>query len=210
MKAKVEIKEYQTEEGTVCKAIWVDDTPFDWYIDPSYIIGAAVRSNQSEFVKKGVEGSLQNHFTKSFSEFMGREISLGEIVLALRDGQIEKQPFRNPVVSEDDGRFYTKDTGGLFATADLKEGDFFEVVGTLIGRGTAADKCTKSVRRFTTKPDNTFKYLLIPAGWGNVIRVTKKGQTPNAQIVYDEESSSCAVAIILLRDIKKDEEVLVS
>jgi len=210
MKVKVEIREYQNEEGANKKAIWVNDAPFDWFIDPSYIMGAITRSNQSELVKKGVEGSLQDHFTKSFSEFIGRPISLGEIVLALRDGEIEKQPYRNPLVSEDDDRFFTKDKGGLFAAIDLKAGDFFEVAGALINRGSTSDKCTKSMRRFTTKPDNTFKHLLIPTGWGNVIRVAKKNEVANAQIVHDEESDSCRVAVLLLADVKKDEEVIVS
>jgi len=209
MKVKVELREYQNEEGSNKKAIWVDDAPFDWFIDPDYIMGAVIRSNQSQLVKKGVEGSLQDHFTKSFSEFIGRPVSLGEIVLALRDGEIEKQPFRNPLVSEDDERFFTKDKG-LFASVDLKAGDYFEVTGALINRGSTADKCTKSMRRFTTKSDNTFKHLLIPIGWGNIIRVAKEGDTANARIVHDEESNSCAVAVLLLSDINKDEEVIVS
>lgn len=69
---------------------------------------------------------------------------------------------------------------GLFARADLPAGAVLEVVGVLVRRGSAADRCTHFAdeHKFRVGDD----LLLIPTGFGGVVN---HSATPNLERLAD-------------------------
>lgn len=89
MKLKVEIKEAVDDRGNPQKAIYVQGNYFDWGVELDDLREAAVRSSNSPVVRKGIMGSLREHFVQSFSEFVRKEVTLKEIIDAIEAGEIE-------------------------------------------------------------------------------------------------------------------------
>lgn len=86
---KVEIKDY-TDESTkeTYRAIFVNDIVFDWGLD-AHSLSEAKKFAKNDLYKKSIMGDIQKHFVESFSEFIGREVKLSDILAALESGEIE-------------------------------------------------------------------------------------------------------------------------
>lgn len=81
MLKKVEIVSY---EGI--NILVVDNEGFDWSFDEKSL-QKAIKNDPT--AKESVIGNIQKHFIKSFSEFIGREITFDEINKAIVEGFIE-------------------------------------------------------------------------------------------------------------------------
>lgn len=79
---KIEIKPYEQPDVGTVKAIYVDDEPFDW--------GAVKQNTLHNPVKKArLIVSVRNHFVNSFSEFIGKKVTLKQINEAIESGVLE-------------------------------------------------------------------------------------------------------------------------
>ena len=70
------------------KAIYVDDTLFDWGLDPDDIERAKEFAKSSDVLKKTIQNDIQKHFLDSFAEFLGKAITFSELNAAIESGQI--------------------------------------------------------------------------------------------------------------------------
>ena len=77
----VEIREHNDY-----RAIFVDGHLFDWEMDLEGLKKAASFTAGNPTLQKSIEGDIQRHFVESFSEFIGRPITLIEIVEAINKG----------------------------------------------------------------------------------------------------------------------------
>ena len=86
---KIEIRKYTDEETyKQYRALFVDDTLFDWGLDEADLQEACRLSESNPIIQKSVQGNIQQHFLESFSEFIGREITLQEVNVAIETGKI--------------------------------------------------------------------------------------------------------------------------
>lgn len=87
---KVEVKSWlDPEKNKTVNAIFVDDEVFDWGLVEDGLRRARQYVKKNPLMEKAVYGDIQNHFVNSFSEFLGRPISLKEINEAIKKGHIE-------------------------------------------------------------------------------------------------------------------------
>lgn len=70
------------------KYLVVDNEVFDWGLDPDSLSNAVNMINHSPDNKQAVLNSIINHFIASFSEFLGRDITLQEINESIETGII--------------------------------------------------------------------------------------------------------------------------
>jgi len=82
-----EEKTYLSDDDTVEKGIFVDGTLFDWGVDEEDYERAKALGPKYQ---QAVEASIAKHFVSSFSEFMGREVTLDEVNEARKIGWIMK------------------------------------------------------------------------------------------------------------------------
>lgn len=68
--------------------IVVDNEAFDWSIEPEFVKMVQFQIKNDPEMKDNYIGSIFQHFTKCFSEFLGREVSLQEINKAIQEGYI--------------------------------------------------------------------------------------------------------------------------
>jgi len=87
--SKLEIKKVYNEE---CKkdinVLFVDNEIFDYLIDEDSLRSAAIYCNQNPHLKNAVHGDIMKHFVESFSEFIGRPLTLEEINNSIKTGEI--------------------------------------------------------------------------------------------------------------------------
>jgi hypothetical protein len=69
--------------------IVVDNEAFDWEIDPSHIKSVETKIKNDPLMKENFIGDIFNHVVESFSEFLGKKVSLKDINEALERGWIE-------------------------------------------------------------------------------------------------------------------------
>jgi hypothetical protein len=87
--AKIEVKIHFDEElKKDINAIYVDDQVFDWGIDEQSLYDARNFIQNNQNMEKAIYGDIENHFIECFSEFLGRQITLQELVAALETGII--------------------------------------------------------------------------------------------------------------------------
>jgi len=85
----LEIKEYHDPEtDDVYDAIFVDGIVFDWGMDQNSLRQAKTLAESNPTLQQSINDNIQHHFVESFSEFLGREITLGEINEAIKSGVI--------------------------------------------------------------------------------------------------------------------------
>ena len=89
MKLKIEVKQCKDDRGNEQKGIFVQGNYFDWGVEPDQLREAASRAENSPVIRKGILGSLREHFVQSFSEFIRKEVTLKEIIQAIETGEIE-------------------------------------------------------------------------------------------------------------------------
>jgi len=83
-----EEKPYMNEDGLhIQKGIFVDGTLFDWGVDEDDYNRAVAMGPQ---YRQQIEASIAKHFVESFSEFLGRKITIEEVNEARRTGWIKK------------------------------------------------------------------------------------------------------------------------
>ena len=108
---------------------------------------------------------------------------------------------------EKDNRFYiykSKETNGgngLYASCNLKKGDFLEIIG-VIAKNEETKRCIDYTKNyvFMTKEGE----WLAPTGYGGIVNHASNPSNQNAKITYIEDM----VAYKFTRDIAKGEEIL--
>ena len=86
---KIEIRKHTDEEtGEEYRALFVDDILFDWGLEKKSLLDARKLGESNPTVQKSVQGNIQQHFLESFSEFLGREITIQEVNVAIETGKI--------------------------------------------------------------------------------------------------------------------------
>ena len=86
---KLSIKPYQDEEiGEQYIAIYVDDVLFDWGMEKEHLSNAIEFTKNDSTMKKSLNEDIKRHFIESFSEFIGKEITLEEVNEAIESGRI--------------------------------------------------------------------------------------------------------------------------
>jgi len=80
---KLEIKEHNG-----CKVIYVNDTLFDWGLDPEDVERAKKFAKSSDVLKKTIQNDIQKHFLDSFAEFLGKAVTFNELNAAIESGEI--------------------------------------------------------------------------------------------------------------------------
>lgn len=107
------------------------------------------------------------------------------------------------MLSELDTHFYiaasTVDGAGdgLFAAEPLRIGDRLRVIGVLVDRDSAADRCTDFADAHKIRVGNS---LLIPVGWAAKVN---HHHDPNTRKVVDGDDAFLEV----VRPVAKDEEI---
>lgn len=71
------------------KYIVVDNEAFDWEIEPQQLKIMEIKIKNDPALKDSLIGSVFNHLTFSFSDFVGKKVSLKEINDALEQEYIE-------------------------------------------------------------------------------------------------------------------------
>ena len=85
---KIEIKEFFDQDaGKKCKGIFVGNELFDWSFG-SESQRNAVRDSE-KYIHAMHHVRIKEHFVKSFSEFVGREVTLKQINKAIKVGYLE-------------------------------------------------------------------------------------------------------------------------
>jgi hypothetical protein len=71
------------------RVIVVGEEAFDWGLDREAIRKAIMAYGSDQAGRRGFTGNVISHLTASFSEFIGRQVTLAEINHALEVGEIE-------------------------------------------------------------------------------------------------------------------------
>jgi hypothetical protein len=120
---------------------------------------------------------------------------------------------------ETDNRFYISESTvpnagmGVFAAEDLAAGDFMEIIGVQVRRGSAADKCTNyaSSYKFAARAGESDR-LVVPMGYGGMVNHATDPGAKNVEIRANKgptrNPNAGQIVYFFLRDIKKDEEIL--
>jgi len=84
-KAKFEVKARTHPNGKTEKAIFIDDKFFDYSIDQ---FAYNVMRNKGIEYEKQVQEDIVRHFIESVSEFLGRKITMVDVVKGIKTGWI--------------------------------------------------------------------------------------------------------------------------
>ena len=80
---KIEIKPYNNYN-----AIYINDELFDWEIELESLLKAKRVAGNNALMKKAIIGNIQKHFLESLEQFVGRKVSLKELVEAVKKGEL--------------------------------------------------------------------------------------------------------------------------
>lgn len=123
------------------------------------------------------------------------------------------------LIEENDDRFYMKESTipnaglGVFAKCPLKKGDYLEIIGVQVKRGSVVDKCTNYARsyKFAGKPGYEFDRYVIPMGYAAIINHAPNEQTQNCYIdannLPKRDPTAGQLVYRFLKDIEADEEM---
>lgn len=84
-KKKFEVKMRSGKNGTLEKAIFINDEQLDWTVDLSSFMEA--KKMGYHFMREA-QKSIEEHFIASVSDFLGRKVSMLEIKEAIKTGMI--------------------------------------------------------------------------------------------------------------------------
>jgi len=84
MRKKIEIIKVDGKNYIV-----VDGEGFDWEVETQQVRKAEVSIKNDPLMKENFVGSIFNHMTSCFSEFIGKKVSLKEINNSIESGYIE-------------------------------------------------------------------------------------------------------------------------
>lgn len=83
------VQPYQNPEtGDTYNALYVDGELFDWDTDKEALQKAKQFSAHYTFLAESIAGDIQKHFLDSFSQFIGRDITLKELNQAIQKGEL--------------------------------------------------------------------------------------------------------------------------
>lgn len=87
---KISVMEIKDGDGSQpVRMIVMDNEVFDWGLDPDSISSARKTMEQNPDIRESVVSSIVGHFLDCFADFCGREITLEEVLEALKKGEIE-------------------------------------------------------------------------------------------------------------------------
>jgi len=78
-----------TEKNKDIRFLVLEKEIFDWGLDDESLLRAKKLIEQKPDMRESVIMSILNHFVESFSDFLGREITLEEIIDAVEKGKIK-------------------------------------------------------------------------------------------------------------------------
>jgi hypothetical protein len=84
MQKKLEIIEVEGK-----KYIVINNEAFDWEIEPEQLKSVEIKIKNDPAMRENFIGNIFNHLTNSFSEFVGKKVSLKEMNDAIDNGYIE-------------------------------------------------------------------------------------------------------------------------
>lgn len=84
MQKKIEIVQIENK-----KYIVLENEAFDWEVQPEQLKIIEIKIKNDPALKDSFIGNVFNHLTSSFSEFIGKKVSLKDINDALEQGFIE-------------------------------------------------------------------------------------------------------------------------
>ena len=82
------IKLYNEEFKKDINYLMLDNEVFDWGPDPEELQNAIKMINHNNDLKETILNSIVNHFVNSFSEFIGKKMTLDEINTSIENGNI--------------------------------------------------------------------------------------------------------------------------
>ena len=89
MSKSLEIRtEYSEEFAKPINAVYVDGILFDYAIDEESLWKAKMYCSNNPDLKKSVHGDIQKHFLMCFSEFVQKQVTLSDFLLAVKKGEI--------------------------------------------------------------------------------------------------------------------------
>lgn len=80
---------YDLQTSSNVKVIVVGGEGFDWDFDPDSVARAKEMANGEDFTARGFEGMIRKHFQLCFSEFIGRLVTIPELVRAIKEGGMQ-------------------------------------------------------------------------------------------------------------------------
>ena len=84
-KKKFEVKIRKNSDGSIDKAIFIDDELLDWSIDMNSYMEACKMGFQ---YRRAVQRDIEKHFVDSVSDFVGRYVTMEDIKKAIKTGWI--------------------------------------------------------------------------------------------------------------------------
>lgn len=84
-KKRFEVKMRRGDNGTIEKAIFIDDELLDWSIDMSSYMEAM---KMGPMYRREIQKNIEEHFIESVSDFLGRKVTMQEIKEAIKTGWI--------------------------------------------------------------------------------------------------------------------------
>jgi hypothetical protein len=119
-------------------------------------------------------------------------------------------------MEEADDRFYISESTqpgaerGLFAARDIAEGDFIEVKGVMVEKGSVADDCTRYADSFKFASDyaDSYTHHIIPIGYAGMVNHANESQSGNVKIRHVVVAGERLCVYRFARDVSKGEEIL--
>lgn len=122
-------------------------------------------------------------------------------------------------VEEKDNRFYLSKSTipnaglGCFAKVRIKAGDWLEIIGVYVRKGSTADDCTYYAKRYKFAGSPKFDAKIVPMGFGGMVNHTSDRKIQNVALEYcpglSKRSEHCGQVIYrFLRDVEPGEELV--
>ena len=84
-KKKFEVKMRKNSDGSIEKAIFIDDEMLDWSIDMNSYLEAC---RMGFMYQREAQRDIERHFIDSVSDFLGRKVTMDDIKNAIKTGLI--------------------------------------------------------------------------------------------------------------------------
>lgn len=127
------------------------------------------------------------------------------------------------IFEEKDERFYISNSRifgagrGVFASREIKAGDYLPITGVLVERGSISDRTTCFIDHYKFAAESKIengvihlgKYLICPLGYAALVNHTNSRRKQNVEIRYVDEKKYGSMAVYwFLKDVKKGDEIL--
>lgn len=120
------------------------------------------------------------------------------------------------LIEEKDDRFkiglstQPKAGRGLFALKDIKKGDYIEVLGVIVEKGSPADLCTQYAESYKFAADYKESYTghVIPMGYAALVNHANDRSQQNVEIKYINKDGRPLCVYMFTRDVVAGVEIL--